>query len=381
MLKRSVVFIFAAALLGAAPNVPPAAADAPQQAGASVLADARQRSEAGDSAGAVAELAAYVAAHPAERMPAVFLGDLYIRSNALKDAERTYLAALTFAPNDKELHDRLGNAYAADDLVAQALEQYQLSLPDVVAYADLVRLHRHIGDLDAFVLKYRANAENRPYDPAAQFGYGAVLRDLRRPAEAVPYLERSIFLFQRSCAARTELGNAYLDLDQQKSAAAEYRSCLAFEPDNYAALVDLSLTFDPVAQAAAAQKLLDRAYALQPNRPEALVDRGFVADATGEIEAAISYYRRALATDVLARDAYVDLGYDYQLQQRFSLAEAAFLKGLSVSPDDGRLEYLLGRAYADQGKRTLAKAEFAHAAVSDEPDVRSAAATQLATLR
>ena len=62
------------------------------------------------------------------------------------------------------------------------------------------------------------------------------------------------------------------------------------------------------------------------------------------------YYLQAIAVDPLARDAYVNLGYDYQEEHLYALAEAAFLKGLSVVPNDGRLHYLLGLTYADQGK-------------------------------
>jgi tetratricopeptide (TPR) repeat protein len=127
--------------------------------------------------------------------------------------------------------------------------------------------------------------------------------------------------------------------------------------------------------------LLDRAIALQPNRPEALVDFGYVSDALGRSEDAIAYYHKALEADILARDAYVDLGYDYQEQRMFAQAEAVLLKGLSVSPRDGRIEYLLGKTYSQQGKRTLALQQFTAAARSDEPEVSEAATAALTTLQ
>jgi tetratricopeptide (TPR) repeat protein len=141
----------------------------------------------------------------------------------------------------------------------------------------------------------------------------------------------------------------------------------------------LSLTYAPNANASAARALLDRAVRLKPNRPEALIDLGYFADRDGNSGNAIAYYSRALAGDVLARDAYVDLGYDYTEQRMFDLAQEILLKGLSVSPSDGRIEYLLGDTYLQQGKRALAKAEFAAAAAtSDEPEVSRAARQRLA---
>ncbi len=349
--------------------------------GPASLDNARGLAGAGNFTGAIAALKPYVDAHPGDAAALRYLGDLYVRTGAFKLAESTYLALIQATPQDKTAHDRLGNAYAADDLVPQAIAEYQLSLPDVVAYTDLVRLHRRIGDLPAFVEKYRALAQNGNDDYGAQLGYGVVLRSLHRPAEASTYLERAVALAPRSCAARTELGNAELDLERPASAAAEYRQCLAIEPNDYSALVDLSLTFDPARDAEAASALLDRALKLQPYRPEALVNYGYLSDATGQSDKAIGYYQRALAADVLARDAYVDLGYDYQQQRMFALAEAVFLKGLSVSPSDGRIEYLLGQTYSQQGKRTLALAQLSAAVHSDEPDVSRAASAALTSLQ
>jgi tetratricopeptide (TPR) repeat protein len=395
MLKRSTGSFIAVAMLAAylafstgvavasAPDVrtaaPEAQAATPQSPG--VLDNARGLAGTGDFSGAIAELRTYAAAHPEDVAAESYLGDLYVRTGDLQLAERTYLAVLSVAPRDKAVHDRLGNAYAADDLVPQAIEQYQLSLPDVIAYADLVHLHRHIGDLAAFVAKYETLAQNNTQDYTSQLGYGVILLSLRRSAEAADYLQRAVVLAPRSCAAYTELGTAELDLQRLTAAAADYRQCLAINPNDYGALVDLSLTYDPVRDARAALALLDRAVALEPNRPEALVDFGYVADASGRSDDAIGYYHKALAADVLARDAYVDLGYDYQEQRMFVQAEAVLLKGLSVSPRDGRIEYLLGKTYSQQGKRTLALQQFTAATRSDEPDVSEAASAALTTLQ
>jgi Flp pilus assembly protein TadD len=65
----------------------------------------------------------------------------------------------------------------------------------------------------------------------------------------------------------------------------------------------------------------------------------------------------------------------------FAQAEAVLLKGLSVSPRDGRIEYLLGKTYSQQGKRTLALQQFTAAARSDEPEVSEAATAALTTLQ
>jgi tetratricopeptide (TPR) repeat protein len=383
MLLRSMVTFAAAISLstGLAMAVPAVAADSSQPpvtvTAAPGLEGARALASAGKFAEAAALLESYVGTHPNDFDAVQYLGDLYVRLGKLKTAERTYSLIVSARPQDKTAHERLGNAYAADDLLPEAIAQYQQSLPDVVAYTDLVRLHRRTGDLARFVADNAALAEKAPSDASAQLGYGVILRELHRTAEAASVLQRAVALSPRSCAAHTELGNADLDLHRIADASAEYKDCLALDPSDYSALVDLSLTYDPVADADEARALLDRAIALKPNRPEALVDYGYLADLNRGGESGITYYSRALAADVLARDAYVDLGYDYTQQRMFDLAQEVLLKGLSVSPSDGRIEYLLGDTYSQQGKSALAKAEFAAAATSDEPEVSVAALHRL----
>ena len=92
------------------------------------------------------------------------------------------------------------------------------------------------------------------------------------------------------------------------------------------------------------------------------------------------YYNRAIRSDPMRPEAYIDLGYDYNEHRLFPLAEAAYLKGLSVSPDDGRLHYMLAVAYNLQGKIALARDQYQHALASEEPIVVRAARAELALL-
>ncbi|MBV8644890.1 MAG: hypothetical protein JO225_13375, partial [Candidatus Eremiobacteraeota bacterium] len=79
-------------------------------------------------------------------------------------------------------------------------------------------------------------------------------------------------------------------------------------------------------------------------------------------------------------EAYIDLGYDYNEHRLFPLAEAAYLKGLSVASDDGRLHYMLAVTYNLQGKITLAREQYRFAIASEEPIVVHAAQADMALL-
>jgi len=364
----------------AAPAAPAAAAAAAQN-GPSAVEAARRRVAGGDLPGAIAALAAYVAVHPRDLEPARYLGDLYYRSSNIPAAESAYRTILNFAPTDRETHDRLGGIYAAEDRSAEAIEQFQLSLPFGSAYGHLVELHRHIGDLDDFVAGYRDAVASAPFDAGALYALGAIYRAEHHTADAIGMLTRALVQDPLSCPILTELGSAYLDSHQSNAAIDTLHRCLSIEPNDFAALVNLGSAYIESGRDADALPLLEHANRLRPDQPDALIDFGDIEDDSGRWQNALTDFLKAAALDPLDRDAYVNLGFDYSAHRLYALAEAALLKGISISPTDGRLHYLLAETYADQGKRDLALAEFKRAAASDEPDIARAAAHDLAALR
>ncbi len=345
------------------------------------VALARKTVAAGDLARAIAGLAAYVAAHGNDLEPARYLGDLYYRQEDLAAAERAYRAILRFAPRDRETHNRLGGLYAARDRIAEAIDEFALSLPDTAAYGHLVELHRRAGDLEAFEEGLRRGAELAPGDAPAQYALGTVFRAEHRPTLAVHYLERALALAPRECATLAELGSAYLDDDRVIDAVTVLRRCLVREPENYPSLINLGDAFIMLGHLDEARAQFEHAARVRPNGAEALVDLGYLEDVAGHWDVAVASYLRAIGVDPFARDAYIDLGFDYHQRRLYALAEAAFLKGLSVAPTDGRLHYLLAATYFDQGKRELARGEYRRATASDEPDVASAANRSLVSLQ
>jgi tetratricopeptide (TPR) repeat protein len=360
---------FLAALLA----LPAAAADVPPAPSALDLA--RTQAAAGD----LGPLQAFVNANSGNRDATRLLADDEAIAGRLDDAEALYHALLRTSAGDKTTHDHLGRLYAARDRLDDAIAEFEASLPDVVAYSDLVQLHRRRGDLAAFVESYRNKAYSAPFDASVQFGYGVILLRIHQPQEGLARLTTASYLSPRTCAILDELGNAQLDLGRNTEAIASFESCLRLEPNDYPALVDESVArIDDTPKLA--RNELDRAVSLRPNRPEAYVDLGYIEDAADHSQAAADFYDRALALDPYFRDAYVNLGYNYFANGRLQLAEETFLRGLSVSHEDGRIEYLLGETLAKRGKTNLAGQAYRIATSSDEPDVAEAAKAKLSTI-
>jgi len=362
----------------AVPNTP---AELPAT-GETAVELARKLVAEGKLADAVRMLSKFVALHPKELDAARYLGDLYYRQADLANAERVYRDVLKAVPNDRETHNRLGGIYAAQDRVTEAIDEFTLSLPSMSnAYAQLVELHRKRGDLYDFVMASKKTADAEPLNFVAQYNLGMIYNAQRGFRDAEVYLERAKMLGPHDCNVLSALGSVYIDLGDTKSSFQNLDRCLVREPDNYPALVNRADLYIELAQFDKARADLERANRSRPDGPEALVDLGYLEDITHNWHGAITYYLNALAIDPLMREGYTDLGYDYDEHQLYALAEAAYLKGLSIAPDDGRLHYLLAVAYSDQGKRSLALAEYQRAASSNEADVARAATRELAILQ
>ena len=339
------------------------------------VSHARDMATNGDATGAIRALEPYVASHPRDLDAGRYLGDLFIVASDPTRAERAYLAILTVAPSDRQTHARLGDLYSSQDRLAEAIAQYQRTLPDIAAFSDLVRVHKRLGDLAAFVESYRLAAEDAT-DIAAQFAYGVVLQEIHRSAEAIVFLRKAVANNPRSCAALTELGVALTDTDRSESGMESFRACLAIDPDNYPALVDAA-SAEPLDRQTEARALLEHAIAVHPHSPEAFVDLGYLDDILGNHESSVVHYEHAIALDPFCRAAYVNLGSDEVQRGLFALAETTLLRGLSISNDDGRLEYLLAKMFEHQGKVALARREYQDATRSDEPDIAAAAMLEL----
>lgn len=361
----------------------PVAALAAAEGGApvpAVLDDARAKLAADDLPGAIAGLAPYVAGHRSDLAAGRLLGDLYFRVPDYRKAEAAWRGVLAVSPGDREAHNRLGSLYAVEDRIDDAIAEFQKSLPSVRGYEGLVMAHRRAGDLPAFLDRTAAAAERAPADRYAWAMLGRIRRATRDYAGALLAFEHVVALRPGSCDGLVDLANALVDASRVDDAIPPLRRCLAGDPRYYAAVVNLGEAFLEKNDPNAARPYLERALAIKPDGSEALVDLGYVADRRGDWKSAVAYYTRAMNADPLRPEAYIDLGYDYQEHRLYSLAEAALLKGLSVSGDDGRLHYLLGATYNIQGKIALARQQYQRAIDSDEPVVVRAARHELALL-
>ena len=346
------------------------------------MQDARERVAAGDLDRAVRDLAAYVYYHPGEIGPERLLGDLYYRQGQLTKAEDTYRHIITYAPADKETHNRLGSVYATENRIDDAINEFNRSLPGTDSVPDLVRLHLIKGDFARYIKERLKAATDYPSDADAQLELGQAYEAIHQPENAIRYYRRALDADAASVAAISGLGLAYLDESRLEEATTQFKTCLAKDTYNYACMNNLGATYLQGAHWDLAAPVLNSAHNLQPERSEALVNLGYLADSRGDWKGAVVYYIDAMTVYPYSPDSYIDLGYTYNVHGLYKLAQAALIKGLAVAPQDGRLHYLLGEAYHRQGNDTLARAQFKAAAGADDldPDVKRLAQQRIAAL-
>ncbi|HET9393195.1 MAG TPA: tetratricopeptide repeat protein [Candidatus Rubrimentiphilum sp.] len=341
---------------------------------------ARERVAAGDLDGAIRELGIYVAGHPGEVGPERLLGDLYYRHGELNRAEEQYRHILTYAPKDKETHNRLGSVYATENKLDAAIDEFNRSLPGTDSVPDLVLLHIRKGDFDRYKYEREKATIDYPTDPDAALELGQLYLSVHQTDLALRYFARALSEDPSSLQALNDLGRAYLDQQNYDMAIDAFGKCLGRDPSNYACADNLGASYLESKQYALAANILTIAHRLQPERGEALVNIGYLSDVNGDWKKAVAYYVQSMTVYPYAPEAYINLGLDYNSHGFYELAQSALLKGLAVAPEDGRLHFILGDVYSRQGNQTMAAQQFKLAAGSYDPTVQVLAKERVAAL-
>ncbi len=335
---------------------------------AAAIKTARERVAAGKLQDAIIGLQSYMANHPGENGPERLLGDLYFREGDIARSEATYRHILSYYPNDKETHNRLGSVFATENRVDDAINEFNRSLPGTDAVPDLVRLHMRRGDLEAYRHQLERVAQAYPTSADAQIEMGQLYETVGQPEVAERFFKRALDDQPDSIMARNGLGLSYMDEHRYSEAIQTFTSCLGLDAFNYGCKDNLGATYLHMSKWEPARVLLLQAHAMQPERSEALINLGYLSDELGNWKKAVAYYIEATTVYPYDADAYVNLGSTYTEHHLYPLAQAALIKGLAVAPDDGRLHLLLGDVYNRQGNSALAAAQYRAAAVSQNLD-------------
>ncbi|TAM85697.1 tetratricopeptide repeat protein [bacterium] len=344
-----------------------------------IIAREERRADSGDLAGATADLALYVAAHPAERGPMVLLGDFYYRARALKQAEQTYRAALELG-SAREIHNRLGGVLALEQRYDDAIAEFRASLPLPEGFVHLIALHRMLGDLDVFVAQTASVANRHPSDANYAVDLGLVYDAAGRAEDALAAYRRAVDLDPNDPVGYDGIGSVLISQEHYAEALHPLQQALSLQPAFVAALNNLGDAYLGLKDMRSARRYLELAAAIDPRDASVLVNLGVLEDLGGNRAVALDHYRRAIAVDPFQLEAYYDTAADYDAQGQHELAEAVTLKGLAIDARDGILHFNLAVIEDELGRHQNALKEYRLAAALGNPQAARLAKLALSQL-
>jgi tetratricopeptide (TPR) repeat protein len=148
-------------------------------------------------------------------------------------AAREYRKVLSLDPGRPGIHFRLGRALLSnqdassyDEAIKEFEQELQLDSTHAGAAYEMAEIYRKLGQLDRARQFFSIAIKDYPDFEEAQIGLGRVLVALKVPEEAIPHLEKAIFLNSDDEVAYYQLSLAYKalgDVVAQQKALGEFR--------------------------------------------------------------------------------------------------------------------------------------------------------------
>lgn len=365
-------FMLVGFAIGAAdPAIAPATAVS-QPSASGLLAQAQSEANAGHNQSAKEILVRAVALYPKDGALEKLLGDVDYRMENYDAAAAAYRAVLAMDRNNKEVHNRLGGVYAAQDKYDDAIAEFRRSLPLSEGFVNLVQLmddQGRLGDLEA---EYFRDLEREPYEPIAHYNLGYIFYYEKKYSQAQGEFETALTQNSRYSDARNALGMTYSALGRGNDAINAYKAVILQDPKYNLAWMNWGVELIERSDYGGAIEKLNHAIDLKPGYAAAYDNLGVANEYLNNFTQAGELYEKALQLDPREREAYQNLGSMYFDHNLLNLAEAAFIKGLAVAPRSAALHFDLGIVYEQQHKYGLAAAQFkaALATAPDNPEMR-----------
>ena len=353
---------FAIATADASPGAPGA-----QPSAATALGEARAEADAGHPTAAKEILVKVAALYPDNVDIQKLLGDVDYRTQDYAGAAAAYKRVLERDPKNKDVHNRLGGVYAAQDKFGDAVSEFRLSLPLSEGFLNLVQTYLDEGRISDLEGEMQRNVVLSPFEASSHFNLGLVLYYEKKYAPALGEFESALGEDPRSSDARNGVGMVYGELGRHKDAIMEYRKVIAQDPTYANSWINWGVELIATSDYRGAIEKINHGLMLKPNFSVGYDNLGVAYDYLGDFTQAVELYERALQLDPREREAYQNLGSLYFDHNLLNLAEAAFIKGLAVAPRTAGLHFNLGIVYEQQRKYSLALEQY-KAALTTEPN-------------
>jgi tetratricopeptide (TPR) repeat protein len=355
-------------------KAPPSAAPAPTAAPLTVdqlMAQAQIDAAAGHNDAAAGKLHRAVLMDPKNMAVQRLLGDVEYRLEDYKAAEAAYTLVLASDPANKDVLNRLGGVYAAEDRFDDAVGAFRRSLPSTEGFANLIQVYEDAGRLGELEGEFQVEETRHPFESRSYINLGTVYTAEKRYDAALAQLKNALDLSPRSADAHNELGVIYGESGRFNDAIDQQKLAVAYDPNYSASWMNWGVELQHLGDFRGAAEKIQHAIALKADYSLAYENLGVVDDYLGDFTSAIEMEQRSISLDPREKNVYLNLGVIYVEHNLFNLAEAAFIKGLAVHPRNEVLHTALGETYQLQRKFALAAEQF-RIALAENPNYADA---------
>jgi superkiller protein 3 len=343
-----------------------------------LLSAAQADADRGDNQAAAEKLHRAASLEPRSIEIQRLLGDVEYRLQHYQAAEQAYQAVLAVDPGNRDVWNRLGGVYSAEDRYDDAIGAFRKSLPSQAGFANLILAYQDQGRLGELESEIKMDETRNPYDPSNHYNLASIYKAEQRYDAAISQLQYAIDLDGHYVDAYNLLGNVYGEQGRYDDAIGQYRKAIAFDSKYAFAWNNWGVELVNEGQYDASIAKFKQAMDLDPHLALAYENLGVAYDHLNDFTQAVEEFQLAINLDPHERNVYINLGALYYSHNQFNLAEAAFIKGLSLQPKSARLHFDLGMTYEAQRKLALAEDQFKTALADDPKD--SEAASELASV-
>lgn len=216
------------------------------------------------------------------------LADTLISLGLLDAAMIAAKQALLIAPDDANVHERMGHAAERAGSLGEAAEAYRKSLelrPNAPEnWLRLASVQRAVGNLAGSSNALRRAVDLRPSDPGYRFHYALVLADLHAFSEAIDQLRKAVSLRPHFPEAWSNLG-MWLRAERRFAESEScYKKACAQNPDFALAWNNLANLYVELSQLEQAERCYAKAIACDPNYAEPHTGRAMLRLLSGRFD-------------------------------------------------------------------------------------------------
>ncbi len=275
------------------------------------------------------------------------LGNAYARNNQLEQAIQAYRQALVGGLSDTALYHNLGLVCIMADRYAEAISILRQGLrsfsKDGDLYFQLGRAYALNRQLAESAQALEQAKRLQPQDASCRLFLGMVLQDQGQHQQAISELEQAVRLEKDRAFAHYLLGKSYYYTQQMKQAEKAFAETVRLDPSDADHHFFLGLTYHRQKKSNLAIQALRQAIQQEPDHFMAHYFLGEVYVAQDNWREAANYFQRAAALDPSDPDPHIGLGICYAMLNRRSDAIAAIQQALVIDPNNQRARDILSK--------------------------------------